>query len=85
LNILPDCGNLISVHLNHLGINDDPLLIDQLTEIFGISSKKEFLADHSGGLYLGITTYLEWYRGPDYKMSVADNFDYMQVIKKALR
>jgi len=36
-NILPNCDNLISVHLNHLGVNNDPVLVDQLTETFNIS------------------------------------------------
>jgi len=43
------------------------------------------LSDHNGGLYLGITTFLEWYRGLDYKRQVADGFKYTDVIEKALR
>lgn len=35
------CGNLLAVHLNDLGINDDPVLYDELTDMFYINTQQE--------------------------------------------
>ena len=35
------CGNLLSVHLNDLGINDDPVLYDEITDMFYINTQQD--------------------------------------------
>lgn len=60
------CSNLLSVHLSDLGINDDRRLLDDVTDLFNISTSHDTSNDHHGGLYLALQMYLNKVRGKDY-------------------
>lgn len=87
LNILADyklCGNLLSVHLADLGINDDAQLMEDIYELFNISDSYEQSMDHQGGLHLALQMYLQKVRGLDYQRKVADSFKYVEVVQHTI-
>ena len=87
INVLSNynfCGNLLSIHLDDLGINDDEQLIDEAHELFNVNNQEEEEADNQGGLYLGLQMYLKKVRGLDYNRKIADSFNYTNVIQKAI-
>lgn len=65
------CGNLLAIHMNDLGINDDQSLHDEITDMFYINTNTDASTDHCGGLYLALMLYLNKVRGKDYEYKKA--------------
>lgn len=78
------CPNILAIHLNELGANTSHCVEEALSENYRIKASHELQADHRGGLYLGLTTYLEKVRGQDYIMKQADKLKYVDVLKKTI-
>lgn len=55
--------NLCFLHLSELCINFNEEIQDAITEHFSIVWPKEMAEKHFGGLYVGLMTYLENWRG----------------------
>lgn len=76
-------GNILSIHLNDFGINDDAILKQDIMDHFSI--QPEFVnKEHKQGFYEALMGALQKSRGPKYVQQKADHFDYVNVIRGAI-
>lgn len=79
------CENLLSVHLNDLGLNFNSRIKDDMMELFRIQTSKEQYITGNGNLYAAFSVFIEKVRGGmKYRRENAQNFGYLKVIKQAL-
>lgn len=78
------CGNLLSLHLDDLGLSSWPHLVEEIMDIFQIKSKRALKYEHQGGLHTAFKIYIDKVRGVKYQKMKADDFNYSQVVKQAL-
>ena len=79
-----NCGNLLGLHLNDLGINNNQELSDEIKDIFHISEKNQ-LKMLKGDLHAAFRIYIDKIKGGlKYRKEKADKFNYVTVLNRAL-
>jgi len=73
--------NLLALHLNDLGINDDDLFHENITELFDIHPEN---LNAKADLFVAIKTFVKVMRGPNYIKELVDNINYIEVIENTI-
>lgn len=76
-----NCENLLSIHLNDLGVNFNKLLKDEIADLFRIKNYKDQFKLCKYNLAIAFNVFIEKQRGGiKYKLQNAKQFKYLETI-----